>query len=91
MVIFLPSIFLPICRPVSVPAPHPATETCLVSPPLARYRGDFAEVRQSNYLGAPGFRYGFSASKRNSISAMSSSVSFNSEKMGDAGMVLPGP
>ena len=42
-------------------------------------------------LGAPGFRYGFNASNRYSISAMSSPVSFNSEKMGDAGTVLPGP
>jgi outer membrane protein assembly factor BamB len=42
-------------------------------------------------LGAPGFRYGFNASNRYSISAMSSAVSFNSEKLGDAGMVLPGP
>jgi len=41
--------------------------------------------------GGPGFKYGFNASNRYSISVMSSTVSFNSEAMGDDGTVLPGP
>jgi hypothetical protein len=37
------------------------------------------------------FKYGFSAAKRNSISAISSSRSFSSEKIGFSGMLRLGP